>query len=243
VGAIFIDPARGAVVQKETNARFVEARPGAGEQIARTREAFEHVKRVGVMLRETDSVVGKIARRSDRALAGSVRYPVILARNLLRTLGANAAMRRVGITSMRMDILQQTHDGDRGVVEVEFGDEAVLNAPRDILDDVAVMVARHGWIQGKFHTAIVTDVLPNRRSEYWRIVADIQKVTQVRVLTMSALALMLGVWRQQKLGRSTCDLFYADEQTKSYLDEVIGRALGFRPKLTPGSSRFVEWVK
>jgi len=144
---------------------------------------------------------------------------------------------------MRMDIIQQTSDGHSGMVEVEFGDVAVLNAPRDILDDVAVMVARHGWTHGKFLTIIVTDIIPNRRSEYWRIIADIREVTQVRVLTMSVLALMLAIWRQLKLTRGICDLFYADEKTKSYLEDVMTRALGFKPNLKPGSSRWVGWIK
>jgi Fe-S-cluster-containing hydrogenase component 2 len=243
VGAIFIDSRKGAVVQTETNERFVEASKDQIREIEGTRAAFASVVRKGIMVQETDSVVETIGQRNERALAAITRYPDVLARNLLTTLGANAVMRRTGVTSMRMDILQQTVDGYPGIVEVEFGDEAVLDAPRDILDDVAVMVARHGWSRGKFHTAIITDLLPNRRSEYWRIVADIQRVTDVRVLTISMLSLMFAVWRQHKLTRSMCDLFYADEQTKSYLWDVVTKALGFNPHLTSGSSRLVDWVK
>ncbi len=243
VGAIFIDPGKGAVVQTETNERFVEARQAQEGEEERTRLAFASVQRKGIMVQETDSLVERISTRSDRALTGNARYPTILARNLLRTLGANAAAKRVGVSSMRMEMLQKTVDGFPGVVEVEFGDEAVLDAPRDILDDVAVMVVRHAWARGEFQTIIITDVLPNRRSEYWRIIADIRNVTGVRVLTISVLSLMLAIWRHQTMTRSKCDQFYADERTKSYFQDVMTKALGFMPGLTSGSSRWVNWIK
>ena len=51
------------------------------------------------MVQETDSVVEKISTRSDRALGINVRYPTILTRNLLITLGANAVAGRVGMTA------------------------------------------------------------------------------------------------------------------------------------------------
>lgn len=243
-GAIFIDPEKGAEVQTKTNEKFIEVSQIQDERIERTRVAFVALKREGIMLQESDHVVDIIARRSEQALAGSNRYPNILARNLLRTLGANAATRRIGITSMRMDIIQKTADGHLGLVEVEFGSGAILDVPRDILDDVAVMVARHGWSRGKFHTIIVTDAIPNRRSEYWRIIADFKKVFPwLRVLTISALALMLAVWRQRILTSDIFDLFYADEETKSYLEENIVEALGFQPNLTAGCNSWVEWVK
>lgn len=243
VGAIFIDPGKGAIVQTDTNERFVGASKAQDNEIESTRLAFRAVERSGIMVQETDSLMETIARRNQEALLTITRYPDVLARNLLRALGAIAATRRVGVTSIRMDILQRTIDGHPGIVEVEFGNEAVLDAPRDILDDIAVMVVRHGWVRGKFDTAIVTDVLPNRRSEYWLIIADIRKVTKVKVLTMSILTLMLGVWRRQKLTANICELFYADDQTKSYLDDVMAKALGFKPRLTSRSNRFVEWIK
>ncbi len=243
VGAISIDPSKGALVQTKTNERFVEARQGGRGEEERTRLAFASVERKGVMVQEANSLVERISTRSDRALTANIRYPTVLARNLLRTLGANAAARRIGVSSMRMEILQVTADGYPGVVEVDFGDQAVLDAPRDILDDVAVMVVRHAWARGKFHTAIITDVLPNRRSEYWHIIADIRNVTGVRVLTISVLSLMLAVWRGQTLTQSKCDQFYADNQTKSYLQHVMTKALGFVPNITEGSSRWLNWIK
>ncbi|HYY92033.1 MAG TPA: 4Fe-4S binding protein, partial [Candidatus Dormibacteraeota bacterium] len=243
VGAIFIDPLKGAVVQVTTNNRFIEVPPGQDEEVTRTRFAFSSVERDGIMIQESDSVVKTISMRSDRVVRTNVRYPTLLTRNLLRALGASAAAGRVGVSSMRMELLHKTVDGHRGVVEAEFGDEAGLDVPRQILDDVAVLVARHDWALGEFQTAVVLDVLPNRRSDFWRIIGDIRKVTRVNVLTISLLSLMLAVWRQKKLTRKMCEQFYTDEQTESYLMDVMTKALGFKPRLASDSSRWVNWIK
>ena len=241
VGAIFIDPAKGARVVNEDNSRFVKTEPDSA-QASRTRSDFSGIERSGIMLLESEPVAKLIGQRSSKALYRNPRYPNILSRNLLVALGAKAVTPRAGVASTRMDLLYQTYDGCTGVAEVEFGDEAVLDAPRDILDDVAILVSRHKWDQSKIKTAIITDVLPNRRSEFWRLVADIRNVTGLRIGTMSVLSLMMAVWRGRKLDCKASDLFYTDESTSTYIATLVD-ALGFEPKLKLGGNRFVDWVK
>jgi ferredoxin len=243
-GAIFINPEVGAQVQTKSNDKFIKTDQIQNEEVEKSRLSFFNLKREGIILQESNHLVNIISMRSKLALKKNDRYPNILARNLLRTLGANAAIRRVGITSMRTDIVQKTFDDYPGVVEVEFGSLAILDVPRDILDDVAVIISRHNWSKGTFQTIVITDSLPNRRSEYWRIIADIKKVFPwLRIITISVLALMLAVWRQITLTSDFISLFYADENTKSYIDENIVKALNFRPNLTTGSNSWVQWVK
>ncbi|WP_244113879.1 hypothetical protein [Burkholderia cepacia] len=95
----------------------------------------------------------------------------MLARNLLIGAGVGASMGRKGNNHMRMDLILSRPGVQHGVAEVEFGQEAVLDAPRDTMDALAVLASRYGWDLKSTTAIIVTDVLPNRRSEYWHIMA------------------------------------------------------------------------
>lgn len=130
-------------------------------------------------------------------------------------------MRRKGDVFARMDIVLGAPWPTYGCVEAEFGDVAVLDAPRDLLDDVAVSVGRLGKDLASLVALVVTDVLPNRRSEYWRIIEDIRKVLGLRIGTVTVLALCLLVWSNRKLWELPADLFHVDVNTPSYRTAVL----------------------
>ena len=70
---------------------------------------------------------------------------------------------------------------------------------RDLLDALAVMMSRYHWSIHEVVPLIITDELPNRRSEYWEIVKDIREVTGVRIATVTILACHLLLWNCTKL--------------------------------------------
>lgn len=202
---------------------------------ARTEESisrFRALPRTGEFLTESDVVVD--ALRVQLLAAWNRmgdRFPDILARNLLIAAGCGAAMRRKGDVFARMDIVLGAPWPTYGCVEAEFGDVAVLDAPRDLLDDVAVSVGRLGKELASLIALVVTDVLPNRRSEYWRIIQDVQKVLGFRIGTVTVLALCLLVWRDRKLWELPPDLFHVDVDTRSYRAAVLEPLLGRRLRI------------
>lgn len=171
------------------------------------------------------------------------RFPDILARNLLIAVGCGAAMRRKGDVFARMDIVLGAPWPEFGCAEAEFGDEAVLDAPRDLLDDIAVSVGRFGQSSLSLTALVITDVLPNWRSEYWRIIQDIRKVIGVKVGTVTVLALCLLVWRGRSMSDLPPDLFYVDVDTNSYREAVLEPLLGRKLRIGSAPRPFVEVVK
>lgn len=244
VGAIFLSPSKGAVVVDEANTHFaITAQYSEAEMLA-SRNALERAQRTGVFLRESDELIADIASRIAAVRANLTdNFPNHLARNLLRATGIAADMRRVGNNHLRADLVLGTDGIKQGVVEVEFGDEAILDAPRDVLDDIAVFVSRHGWKKDDIVALIIGDVLPNRRSEFWHIIKDIREVLGVQIATVTILALMLLVWERRKLPSQINKLAHTDCDTPSYREAVLEKLLGRKIALAVDVSAMVEVIK
>ena len=88
-----------------------------------------------------------------------------LARNMLAACGVAASMRRKGDTNIRMDGLLRFASGQIGVVELETG-AAVLELPRALLEDIAVLHSRFGVPMSEIVPVNVIGTLPNVRAEY-----------------------------------------------------------------------------
>lgn len=244
VGAISLMPGTGAIVNDEPNAIFHETDDNPVSRMIDIRNLFREIPREGILLLESDALVDDMAQRLTRiARIVGDKLPNLLVRNLFLTVGIGAATRRKGNNNMRMDLVLGPPGIELGIAEVEFGDDAVLDSPRDILDDISVLVSRYGWNKGKIIALIVSDVLPNKRSEYWRIIQDIHKVTGVRVGTVTVLALMLVVWNRMVLNVEPENVFYVDCDTDSYrfdvLESMLDRKLNLGGTLRP----YVEVAK
>lgn len=240
VGAIRMGPY--AVVDDAQRDAFPETADAAAA--AATLVTFRTIPRTGDLLMESDAIVDDL---HSRLLAAwnriGDRFPDHLARNLLIACGAGAAMRRKGDVAARMDIVLGAPWPSFGCVEAEFGDVAVLDAPRDLLDDVAVSVGRLGKDPASLAAYVVTDVLPNWRSEYWRIIQDVRKVLGLRIGTITVLALCLLVWRGKRLADLPADLFHVDVETTSYRKAVLEPMLGRRLRIGQAPRPMVEVAK
>lgn len=244
VGAIFLSPNKGAVVVDETNAHFTTTPQYSEKAMLVSRNALERAERTGVLLRESDALVADIERRIAAVRVNLTdNFPNHLTRNLLRAAGIAVDMRRIGNNHLRADLVLGSEGIKQGVVEVEFGDEAILDAPRDALDDIAVFISRHGWNKDDIVAFIVGDVLPNRRSEFWHIIKDIRDVLGIQIATVTVLALMLVVWERRKLPGQINKLAYTDCDTPSYRQAVFEKLLGRRLALAADVSALVEVVK
>ncbi len=244
VGAIHLLPNIGAVVIDAANARFVRTPHYSETDMFTSRDLLRKAERTGLLIQESDGLIAEINRR----LVGirsqlTDNFPNHLARNLIRTAGIAVDMRRTGNNHLRVDLVMGSEGIKHGVVEVEFGDEAILDAPRDVLDDIAVLVSRHGWSGPDTVALIVGDVLPNRRSEFWRIIKDIREVLGIQIGVVTVLALMLVVWARQRLPSNINRLAYTDCDTPSYREAVLEKLLGRRLSLKVGASALVEVVK
>lgn len=228
VGAISLVPNKGAIIEDAPNIAFVEVGGIFKSSNLDLIKKFKGLNPKGSMLEENDLIVAEAFARLQRAWKKKGdRFPNLLVRNLLIGAGVESAIGRKGDTNIRMDVVFSA--GTKGgVAEVEFGGEAVLDAPRNILDALAVLASRYNWQLKESIALIVSDVLPNRRSEYWSIIQDIDRVLEVRVQTITVLALFLFNWNRKRLEDFR---FYVDRDTKSYRTDVLEKIFGRKLRL------------
>jgi len=119
-------------------------------------------------------------------------------RNLLIACGIECRTRRRGDTNVRMDGVLGLADGRLGVLEIEVG-YAVLDSPRALLEDVAVLHGRYGVDVKQIDPVSVILGLPNARSEYFQVIADIEKVLGIRCRTVTIGSLLTVLWQFRKI--------------------------------------------
>jgi ferredoxin len=146
--------------------------------------------------------IGKIREVSEKNLDGvlsafdigskDVHFPNILTRNLLIENGLRTIIRRKGDNIIRFDGISQG-DGKLFILEIEFAKD-VLEAPRAILDDLAIVYDKLGISRNEFNPIIVLNELPNKRAEYWRVIDDIYNVLGIHIDTITIGGLLILLW-------------------------------------------------
>lgn len=183
------------------------------------------VHKQGCMGALTTKSVEKVHTRLA-TITTSPQFPNIMARNLLMALGVGCSIVRRGDVYLRMDGVLGPPAVQYGAIEIELGVE-LLDLPRNMLDNVAVLVSRYGLQAKEIEPVIVCYQLPNARSEYWRVVQDISKVLDLSINTLTFSALIIMLWCFKKLDFRLYQ-FYADIHSTSIrgvVEEVIGNAL------------------
>ncbi|MEK7232277.1 MAG: hypothetical protein AAB268_00555 [Elusimicrobiota bacterium] len=217
---------KGAVVNDRPNEGFVLSTRAVEkkntDEIARV---FAKAAVKGTIVERGENFLEAIYEHLTHPPRGiSAQFPNLLVRNLMRALGISWEMRRHGDTNVRMDAA--FHSTSVGTAEVEFSEGATLDSPRSILDSCAVLVSRHKGKLEEITPAIVTLSFPNARSEYWRVVKDVQEILGIRIQSLTVGALLLLVWERHKLKLGGVVSFYADADNQSIatgLSATLGR--------------------
>lgn len=136
---------------------------------------------------------------------------LLLVRNLLNEVGLNARTRRRGDTNMRIDAVGFSRNQRPFVAEIETG-ASVLESPRALLEDVAVLHSRYGYAVEGIDPVSVILTFPNVRSEYYQVIRDIEKVLGLRCRTITIGALVMLLWNCRKLDGFDGDAFAVGEK-------------------------------
>ena len=198
---------------------------------------FDEVEEKGSYQIENDLLLKTFRNEFQEICKRQVaQFPNHLARNLLIALGIGAAMRRRGDNNIRMDLILGPPGINFGTGEVEFG-YGVLDSPRNILDDIAVLVGRYELSKNDIIPLIVCLDFPNQRSEYWQFIKDVKDVLNVKINSATIGGLVLLLWNRIKLSIKTGDELYLDIDSPNLrlkLEKLIGRKLHIEGDGYPG---------
>ena len=103
-------------------------------------------------------------------------------------------MRRKGDNNVRIDAVAAFEDGNLAAVEMEFTN-AAIESPRALLEDLAVLHSRYGLSVEAVYPISILLTLPNVRSEYYRVIDDIEAVLGIKCRTITVPVLLLLAWR------------------------------------------------
>lgn len=186
----------------------------------------------GILFIDNDTNLNKVYDSISKLNKSNPNLPNLLTRNILLSLGTSFNLRRPGDVNLRMDAILG-NNSLLGTCEIEFGND-ILNSPRNILDNIAVICARYSKNYDSIYPLIVSLELPNTRSEYWRVIQDIKNVFGISINSISIGALLILLWNLKYIDITNCNL-YADCDNlsiRNYIEDIINKPInissGFR---------------
>ena len=246
VAAIYLDPDEAtAILNDLPNKYFLLHNQEVSEAAQRDLlERFSQIPENGIFILENDNILQRFFDKFKSVATNqkqSAQFSNHLVRNLMLEIGVNTLMSRRGDTNLRMDIIFEQRGKKSGTCEVELGGE-VLNAPRNLLDNVAVLVSRYKISKTNLIPLVVVLSLPNRRSEYWQVIKDIKQVLSLRINSLTIGMLVLLVWNRIKVSFDSQEMLYADSDLYTLKDK-FERILGRKLNITEGYPGFIESQK
>lgn len=157
----------------------------------------------------------------------------LFVRNLFHEIGLNARTRRRGDTNMRIDAVGYSRSERPFVAEIETT-MAVLESPRALLEDAAILHSRYGYDLKQIDPLSVILAFPNVRSEYYQVIRDIENVLGLRCRTITIGALIVLLWNHSKLdGFTDYDFAFGAEEID--LTPSLGLGLSHKDEPYPGA--------
>lgn len=90
---------------------------------------------------------------------------------------------------------------------------------------MAVYISRYKQKKDQISPLIIGLELPNQRSEFWQVIADIKKVQDIRISTLTIGAMFMLVWAQKTITSEAESLPYGDSSNysiKTGVDHLLG---------------------
>ena len=125
---------------------------------------------------------------------------------LFRGLGADVYFPRKGDNSERFDALIDFANY-KAVAEIEIPSTEILDAPRNLLDDYAVLKCRKKDNDEEIVPLVICWDLPNKRTDYWNVITDVKNILGLKIKTISILALALHYWTNTPINLQTDDYY------------------------------------
>lgn len=155
----------------------------SSEQEAFLRDIKDVARRIGytkIPVEASDSYLTKIHTTAK----GRSDVADIILRNYFINLGIPCNINAKGNNHMRTKFFAE--DGEHilfGESNDENGD--TLSLPRRIMDDYAVLTARHGISRDKLVPLAIINGLPNKRTDYYEVINDVKNILGFQIHTLT----------------------------------------------------------
>lgn len=155
-------------------------------------------------IRQTLNAENELIEKLISSLNGKIRFP------------------RVGDNNERFDAFIE-FENYYSIVEIEIPSTTILEAPRNLLDDYAVAVSRNKLNDKPIVPLVICWDLPNKRTDYWNVVYDINKILDLKIKTISIPALALHYWSNTPLDLQLDYYLDINNQTMNKSIDILER--------------------
>lgn len=107
-----------------------------------------------------------------------------------------------------------------GESEISKNAQDTLSVIRRILDDVAVLVNRHGFPKNDIWPLAVLEVLPNKRTDYYEVMSDVCNVLDIQIYTITYHILFILHLLQIELSDEVISSFVVNKHNTSLLETM-----------------------
>lgn len=136
-----------------------------------------------------------------------------IVKDLLDKFGIKTSLKRIGDINMRIDA-QGKFNQNKIIFSIEFGNDS-LSIPRKLLEGFAVTHNRYKINKKKLIPIAILSTLPNKRSEYYRVIDDINKVLKIKIFTLPLDVLEKLVSYKNKFSNQILEKLYISEKEGS----------------------------
>ncbi|MCE1168211.1 MAG: 4Fe-4S binding protein, partial [Sphingobacteriia bacterium] len=226
------------------DSKFLKTSNALDENVLLTQNKLTELPRQlslsGITIEHLINVTEKIKAESRQ----SNGYENIVVRNMLLQCGLKAVLRAIGNNDIRFDLIAKLEDNYYMVGEIALRENDTLDRPRKILDDIAVLHNRYKIPIDKIIPVIFISSFPNKRSDYYEIIQDINCELGIRIRTVPLAILLLLVYSDKKI--SLNDLihsFYISKSNYSILDTISDELKELIMSFTDGEISLFQAVK
>lgn len=147
----------------------------------------------------------------------------LLIKALCDKLGLQTHFPRKGDVNERFDVLiSNTNNSHKIVSEVEIPSTAILDAPRNLLDDMAVLASRREIKIADLTPLVICWDFPNNRTDYWNVVHDIKNILDIEIKTCSILSLAVLAWTENTFeAKSDTYFLHTSENTLQNILDIL----------------------
>jgi NAD-dependent dihydropyrimidine dehydrogenase PreA subunit len=142
-------------------------------------------------------------------------------RNILLNLGIKTNTRAIGNNSIRIDLWGKQNDYYL-ISEIDIGGLDLLDLTRAILDDIAILHSRYKISKDKIIPMIIIDKFPNKRSDYYEVIKDIEDITGIKIMTITLHFLLVMQWLKIEFKLENYkDKFIVKKNEESIMDACL----------------------
>ncbi|THU41180.1 hypothetical protein FAM09_03440 [Niastella caeni] len=145
----------------------------------------------------------------------------LFVRNLFINLGLRNKIRAIGNNYIRFDLLAE-FDNSIIVGEIGLNNTDILEEPRAILDDIAILFSRYNIPKETIIPIIITLAFPNKRSDVYEVITDINNVLSIQIRTIPFhLLVMMNLFHLRLEPTQFFKLFNIDKNNLSSINDSL----------------------